>query len=72
MGEWLPIETAPRDGSPVLLVNRAKNIAVGMWLSSGHWAGWVLRGGSEPNTFFNTHHGPTHWQPLPEPPPKSP
>lgn len=61
---WRPIETAPKDGSNVLLVNRKGNIAAGSWLAGGWW----LRGGNGPDAFFNRHHGPTHWQPLPSPP----
>ncbi len=63
---WQPIETAPKDGTNVLLVNRVGNIASGLW--QGHapdYIGWWLRGGNGPNFFFNGHHGPTHWMPLP-------
>ena len=65
---WQPIETAPRDGTNVLLVNRKGNMATGLWMSGPIGTGWVLRGGSAPNVFFNEHHGPTHWMPLPAPP----
>ncbi len=61
---WLPIESAPKDGTNVLLLNRKGNIAAGLWQQESWW----LRGGSYPNAFFNDHHGPTHWQPLPPPP----
>jgi hypothetical protein len=62
--EWQPIETAPRDGTNILIVNHKGNIASGLWQCGGWW----LRGGNGPNTFFNDHHGPTHWMPLPSPP----
>ena len=66
---WQPIETAPKDGTNVLLLNRAGNMACGMWMESrGLGTGWFLRGGSGPDLFFNYHHGPTHWMPLPEAP----
>ena len=65
---WQPIKTAPRDGTNVLLVNRKGNIATGLWQGRGVMEGWWLRGGNGPNTFFNEHHGPTHWMPLPAPP----
>ncbi len=65
MSKWHPIETAPKDGTNVLLVNRKSNIAAGLWQGQGERAGWWLRGGNEPNVFFNNHHGPTHWMPLP-------
>lgn len=69
LSTWSDIETAPKDGTNVLLVNRAGNIAAGMWLDSVLGAGWYLRGGeNRPDVFFNTSQGPTHWQPLPAPP----
>jgi len=68
MSDWQPIETAPKDGTNILLFNRAGNVAAGLWLSGALGTGWFLRGGNRPDTFFNEHFGPTHWQPLPEPP----
>lgn len=70
---WQPIETAPKDGTNVLLLNRAGNMACGMWMESrGLGTGWFLRGGSGPDLFFNYHHGPTHWMPLPPAPEEKP
>lgn len=70
--EWLPIETAPKDGTNVLLVNYRGNIATGLWQGEpGINQGWWLRGGNRPDTFFNGHHGPIGWLPLsvlPSPP----
>ena len=65
---WQPIETAPKDGTNVLLINRKGNQAAGLWMNSLLGVGWYLRGGNQPDTFFNDHHGPTHWMPLPPPP----
>ena len=62
MSDWQPIETAPRDGTSVLLI-RAKamdggrlghRIGIGSW-KQGQWKGDCTR-------------APTHWMPLPEPP----
>ena len=59
---WLPIETAPKDGSYVLLAGkRREDIASGYWLQSayagnGAWI-WPF-----------VHKYPTHWMPLPEAP----
>ena len=71
MTEWQPIETAPRDGTPVLGYRDIDGI-MGMvkWIQSatyGEWAGsWDL-------VLPSTHSEidmwwPTHWMPLPEPP----
>jgi hypothetical protein len=65
---WQPISTAPKDGTNVLLVNRAKNMATGLWNGLGGDEGWWLRGGNSPNSFFNGGYGPTHWMLLPAPP----
>lgn len=70
---WQPIETAPKDGTKVLLTN-------GSWVETARWANcderfegenwqWLLvdcedgyyNVTAEPNE-------PTHWMPLPEPP----
>jgi hypothetical protein len=58
---WQPIETAPRTGA-IMLCNRAKSryrIVVGRWTDRFGWQ-------SEPGA-WPCH--PTHWMPLPEPPP---
>ena len=59
---WQPIETAPKDGSDVLLAGkRREDIASGYWLQSayagnGAWI-WPF-----------VHKDPTHWMPLPKAP----
>lgn len=71
--DWQPIETAPKDGTEVLLYSPSapRNcqppyiVAIGSWTTSVvgdafwplHWAGWP-----------NHDHPPTHWMPLPQPP----
>jgi len=65
---WQPIETAPKDGTNVLLLNDKGNMAAGLWLDGVLGSGWFLRGGNKPDYFFNNHRGPTHWMPLPPPP----
>ncbi len=59
--EWHPIETAPKDGTKVLLSN-SEDVFSGCWVES------TLRGfewwsGEQGGTVK-----PTHWMPLPEPP----
>lgn len=65
---WQPIETAPKDGTWVLLWCRSNNplILVGGYsrefLQDYSWEGWIDRyNGEDVPT-------PTHWRPLPEPP----
>lgn len=73
-GAWLPIETAPRDGTRVLLymtggkqcVARTEHHPFGgpMWVVYGEMGKpdcWCLATEDEETT-------PTHWQPLPAPP----
>ena len=64
MTDWRPIETAPRDGTPILIgCARTKSIRWAVW-SKGFWRdGYAHLGGmiaGVPN--------PTDWMPLPEPP----
>ena len=77
MSEWRPIETAPKDGTSILLhfdsphrpqnwekECSAVNTAVGQW-----WEGddaWIcyMDMVRDPECHFE----PTHWMPLPEPP----
>lgn len=78
MSEWQPIETAPRDGSPIL----AYNPLIGVYSTAftTRWTGEPDEVGYEgfPCGFWNMGPGsypfgrwdcrPTHWMPLPEPP----
>lgn len=70
MSEWQPIETAPKDGTAILLWGYADGIFIGWWFdtktyefgvlkraSEGWSGGWKMALGSAPK--------PTHWQPLP-------
>ena len=61
MSGWQPIETAPKDGTVVLLLGRSGRHADGFFEPKayngiGVWV-WPY-----------VHAEPTHWQPLPEPP----
>lgn len=60
-GGWLPIETAPRDGTVILAMLTDSDIPQSVLYQKGwriHWDGYYLSG----------YDGPTHWQPLPKPP----
>lgn len=56
-GQWMPIESAPKDGSHILLAGKKGRIASGCWHTWNLWD-WPY-----------IHAEPTHWQPLPPPPP---
>lgn len=58
--EWQPIETAPRDGSQLLLCTNGGIVFVGKFRK--HLCIWVDDEGRER---FRTV---AYWQPLPEPP----
>jgi len=58
--KWQPIETAPKDGTHVLLRSRKNHLADGCWITAnsqcGGWAwAYLLQ-------------EPTHWMQMPEPP----
>ena len=59
MGEWQPIETAPKDGSRFLFWN-GDVVCVGLYVNQKFF---VAQG--YPYTGIPA---PTHWMPLPEPP----
>lgn len=71
MTPWQPIETAPRDGTPLLgfvpsYYQGKGGICLLIWLKNarepdGHWYDGHA---------FKTD--PTHWMPLPEPPKETP
>ena len=63
MSKWQPIETAPKDGTRVIL-NDSLHTQIGFYstaLDCGECLGWV---NDEGIVSLN----PTHWMPLPEPP----
>lgn len=76
--EWQPIETAPKDGTVVLLfgtfageisgVSDGKEMHIGYWKNGrsdydgNDW--WRLAGGDAYTCWMR----PTHWMPLPEKP----
>lgn len=61
MTDWQPIETAPKDGTPIL-VWIDDHVAEVEWDEDG-WIGvWEDISSSSGDDY------PTHWMPLPEPP----
>lgn len=81
--DWQPIETAPRDGTPVLLAGGEDDTARYMtddearrmraptrgWWTKGD--GWVITL-AEAGYVAVIRNDPTHWMPLPEPPQTQP
>lgn len=85
---WRPIETAPRDGTAVLVNSHMHSndvhgyvpwkdigVLIAWWDGSG-WEGCFMEDGTADtegysSQFFQTVR-PTHWMPLPPPPPKEP
>jgi hypothetical protein len=69
MMEWLPIESAPRDGTPILLwlpdVDRGlPGVECAQW-----WADcWWTNGGPNAGQDMGEWSSATHWMPLPTPP----
>ena len=68
-GEWQPIETAPKDGSDILLggCQHGPAIRVASW-GNGRYLG--PKKGYERDWCDGPQYGfaPTHWMPLPAPP----
>lgn len=66
MAEWQPIETAPKDGSRMLLwMPLGKGQAVYIGGYDKHWTGqcWVSENPRIPSSMT-----PAGWMPLPNPP----
>ena len=81
MSEWQPIETAPADGTDILVVDNnqpgcpggvadkcwAGNTAVAAWWGGeGDRGKWICYMSMVEDPELHFH--PTHWQPLPDPP----
>lgn len=62
---WQPIETAPRDGTPVLVTD-GEVVLMREWLDGGtpDLIGWH----GEDGFMVDSDDPPTHWMPLPAPP----
>lgn len=63
MSEWQPIETAPKDGTSVLVVGAYGYVLMARWKEMtrvpSRWESYGLGA---------IRFEPTHWMPLPEPP----
>lgn len=62
--QWQPIETAPKDGTEVLVTNAQSGAAsVVLWNDGDPMVGWMSLDGPIYDMYFFSH-----WMPLPEPP----
>lgn len=64
---WRPIETAPKDGTEILIWDNANVSAV----SYSEYVGWTDNLGDF-GTQYNSYPLATHWMPLPSPPGSKP
>lgn len=81
MSDWQPIETAPKDGTPVLVWEYYTGISVADWGETsvysdrkrGKGMDWCVGQCCDEND-RNIRHTvePTHWMPLPEAPKERP
>ncbi len=74
MTQWMPIETAPKDGTRVLLAT-ANEVTSGWWMPFGYEfgrnadpGGWTDGGVADWGMQHSSELFPSHWMPLPEPP----
>lgn len=71
---WQPIDTAPKDGTTVLLAAWTDiygwNVGYGRWESAGSVYGWIADGMKDPPGTLNLAN-PEWWQPVPAPPIRS-
>jgi hypothetical protein len=67
MSDWQPIETAPRDGTEFLGYRRGV-IASAHRVQREDCEMWTFGPSSAAHELYPGHR-PTHWMPLPDPPP---
>jgi hypothetical protein len=66
MSEWQPIETAPKDGTFIILARFNEGFAEEV--SGGDWNQYPKLGQHGLNGFEAWITSPTHWMPIPPPP----
>lgn len=76
MDEWREIETAPRDGTDILLFYPPARVILSRWLHTEIYHNGVKtsedRSWTTPFMVLSGRGSPTHWMPLPEPPSTEP
>lgn len=68
MSDWQPIDTAPKDGTHVLLVWPTSGPLVGYWFGGDGARGECAPPGWRGAEYHSRLVPPTHWLPLPERP----
>lgn len=68
MSEWKKLELAPRDGSPVLAIDRKKEYFVIRWLSIGSRSAWEIYAAGLGSDWGYSDRAFSYWMHLPEPP----
>jgi len=76
--KWLPIKTAPKDGSFVLLYTETTDtlpVGIGVYAkmedrlgTTNGWSGWTEGWLALTQDFLSRSCQPSHWMPLPPPP----
>jgi hypothetical protein len=71
--EWQPMETAPRDGTDIIVWD-GEIRTLTHWDKASHVPiyGWLTLVCHDPEDMDLMDPTPTHWMPLPEPPKKAP
>jgi hypothetical protein len=66
MSKWQPIETAPNDGTQFLAYGDGNGVESSVYICSRRYGldGWR-------EAYTKRAMRPTHWMPLPEPPPSN-
>jgi hypothetical protein len=59
--KWLPIESAPQDGTGIIL-RRRKRVGAAAWVSHKEYEGWTV---GQDGDYWDD---PTHWMQLPAAP----
>lgn len=56
---WMPIESAPKDGTEIIVLSGAKGVSLGwFFIASSRTQGWLDQRGRQIS--------PTHWMPFPK------
>jgi hypothetical protein len=74
--DWMPIDTAPRDGTRIMLYTPPSYVCLAVWRDKAAFArnetgsGWEVWNNDDDSwySFSLEPEEPTHWMPIPTPP----